>query len=166
MKYNNLGRSGLKVSEISLGSWITFGGNLDMYGARKVMREAYAHGVNFFDNAEVYAKGKAEDLMGQALKDFRRADLVIATKIYWGGNGPNDTGLSWKHLVEGTKASLKRMNLEYIDVLFCHRPDVSTPIEETVRAIDHLVRGGYVFYWGTSEWAADQIIAAVQAAKE
>jgi len=129
------------------------------------MQRAFELGVNFFDNAEVYAKGEAEVLMGEALRSFRREDLVISTKIFWGGNGPNDTGLSWKHLVEGTRNSLRRMKLTYVDVLFCHRPDPLTPIEETVRAMDYIIKSGYAFYWGTSEWSAEQIESAFATAE-
>lgn len=162
MKYKNLGRSGLKVSELSLGSWITFGNALNAASVKSCMHRAFELGVNFFDNAEVYAKGEAEILMGEALRGFRREDLVISTKIFWGGNGPNDTGLSWKHLVEGTRNSLRRLKLGYVDLLFCHRPDPSTPIEETVRAMDYIIKSGYAFYWGTSEWSAEQITAAYE----
>lgn len=164
MKYNKLGRAGIKLSELSLGTWITYGNNLDLAGVKKVMHAAHDLGVNFFDCAEGYARGDAESLMGEALREFRREDLVISTKIYWGGNGPNDTGLSWKHLVEGTRSSLRRLKLTYVDLLFCHRPDPTTPIEETVRAIDYIIRAGYAFYWGTSEWSADQIEQAFKIA--
>lgn len=166
MKYNNLGRSGLRVSEISFGSWLTFGSNLDQSAVKEFMRFAVNSGINFFDNAEVYAKGESELLMGEALKEFRREDLVISTKIYWGGNGPNDTGLSWKHLVEGTRNSLRRMRVNYLDIIFCHRPDPITPMEETVRAMDHIIKSGYAFYWGTSEWSAAQIQQAFQVAEK
>ncbi len=166
MKYKNLGKSGIKVSELSFGSWITFGNTLDVKNVKTCMRKAFDLGINFFDNAEVYSKGDAELLMGEAIKDYRREDLVISTKIYWGGNGPNDTGLSWKHLVEGTRNSLKRLKLEYVDLLFCHRPDPSTPIEETVRALDFIIKSGYAFYWGTSEWSAQQIEKAFIAAEK
>lgn len=151
MEYRNLGKAGIKISELSLGSWITFGKNFDINGVKECMRTAYDAGINFFDNAEVYGNGVSELLMGETLKDFRRENLVISTKIFWGGNGPNDEGLSWKHLMEGTKNSLKRLQLDYVDLLFCHRPDPSTPIEETVRAMDLIVRSGKAFYWGTSE---------------
>ena len=164
MEYRNLGKSGLKVSELSLGSWITFGGSLDVQGVRQCMKTAYDHGVNFFDNAEAYANGASEHLMGEALKEYRRQDLVISTKIFWGGKGVNDNGLSWKHLVEGTKRSLQRMGLDYLDLIYCHRPDHLTPIEETVRAIDVLIKQGLVFYWGTSEWKASEIEAAYEIA--
>lgn len=166
MKYNNLGRAGIKVSELSLGSWLTFGSSFDMKGAKSLMRHAVERGINFFDNAEVYGKGESERIMGQVLKDFSREDLVISTKIYWGGEGPNAVGLSWKRLVEGTKSSLKRLGLDYVDLLFCHRPDHTTPVEETVRAIDSLIRQGCAFYWGTSEWPEDRIREAYQIAKQ
>lgn len=164
MEYRHLGKSGIKVSALSLGSWITFGGSLDVQGVRECMRVAYENGINFFDNAEAYANGMSEYLMGEVLKDYRRQDFLISTKIFWGGKGVNDTGLSWKHLVEGTKQSLRRMNLDYVDLLFCHRPDPLTPIEETVRAIDVLIKQGLVFYWGTSEWKASEIEAAFEIA--
>lgn len=164
MEYRHLGKSGIKVSELSFGSWITFGGSLDMQGVRQCMKAAFDHGVNFFDNAEAYANGASEFLMGEALKEYRRQDLVISTKIFWGGKGINDSGLSWKHLVEGAKRSLQRMGLDYVDLLFCHRPDPLTPIEETVRAIDVLIKQGLVFYWGTSEWKASEIEAAYEIA--
>jgi len=166
MEYRNLGKAGIKISELSLGSWITFGKNFDIDGVREYMHTAYDAGINFFDNAEVYGNGVSELLMGEALKDFRRENLVISTKIFWGGNGPNDEGLSWKHLMEGTKNSLKRLQLDYVDLLFCHRPDPSTPIEETVRTMDLIVRSGKAFYWGTSEWSAKQIEEAHRIAKE
>jgi len=157
MEYRNLGKAGIKVSELSLGSWVTFGGSLDASLALKCMKSAFDHGCNFFDNAEVYSHGKSEIIMGEALKNFKREDLVISTKIFWGGEGPNDIGLSWKHLIEGTKNSLLRLQLSYVDLLFCHRPDPSTPIEETVRAMDNIIRSGLAFYWGTSEWSAIEI---------
>lgn len=166
MHYNKLGRAGIRVSEISFGSWITFAKQIDLDQAKEFLHIAFDNGVNYFDTAEGYAHGEAEVLMGKAVKDFRRQDLVIATKIFWGGNGPNDTGLSRKHLIEGTKNSLKRLDLEYVDLLFCHRPDPETPIEETVLAMDYLVRGGYAFYWGTSEWSAMQIEAAYEVAEK
>lgn len=166
MQYNKLGKAGIRVSEISFGSWITFGKQIGLSAVKTLMHTAFDHGINFFDNAEGYAHGEAETLMGKALKEFRREDLVISTKIFWGGNGPNDTGLSRKHLLEGTKNSLKRLKLEYVDLLFCHRPDQNTPIEETVLAMDYLVRQGYALYWGTSEWSYDQIESAFTIAKE
>jgi voltage-dependent potassium channel beta subunit len=157
MEYRRLGSSGIKVSELSFGSWLTFGHQLDVHAAKECMSYAFDHGVNFFDNAEVYGKGKAEEVMGHVIKTFNRDEIVISTKIFWGGEGINQKGLSWKHLVEGTKASLKRLDLEYVDILFCHRPDFQTSIEESVRAIDTLIKQGLVFYWGTSEWPAERI---------
>lgn len=165
MEYRRLGKAGLKVSELSFGSWITFGSNLNLNNIRQCLKMAFDAGINFFDNAEVYANGASELLMGEAIKDLRREDLVISTKIFWGGKGPNATGLNWKHLVEGTKGSLRRLQLDYVDLLFCHRPDPTTPIEETVRAMDVLVRSGLAFYWGTSEWRAEDIEEAHQIAR-
>lgn len=166
MQYNRLGKAGLRISELSYGSWVTFGKQVGVNDAKTIMHAAYDHGINFFDNAEAYAQGEAEIIMGKILKDFRREDLVISTKIFWGGSGPNDTGLSRKHLLEGTMRSLKRLQLDYVDLLFCHRPDVNTPITETVLAMDYLVRQGYVLYWGTSEWSALQIEEAYLTAEK
>jgi len=162
MEYRRLGSSGLRVSTLSFGSWVTFGQQLDVDAALGSMRAAYEAGCNFFDNAEAYAAGESERLMGEALKKsgWRRSELVISTKLFWGGRGPNDTGLSRKHIIEGLDASLKRMQLDYVDLLFCHRPDLHTPIEETVRAMSHVIDQGKVFYWGTSEWSAAQILEA------
>lgn len=166
MQYNNLGKAGIRVSEISFGSWITFGKQIGTKEVSQLMHAAFEHGINFFDNAEAYAHGEAEVLMGKTIQEFHREDLVISTKIFWGGNGPNDTGLSRKHLLEGTKNSLRRLQLDYVDLLFCHRPDPNTPIEETVLAMDYLVRQGYAFYWGTSEWSHDQIESAFTIAEQ
>ena len=167
MEYRSLGRSGLKVSALSYGSWVTFGDQIDTDRAAECMRVAYDHGVNFFDNAEAYAGGQAERMMGEIIRDagWDRTDLVVSTKIFWGGDGPNDQGLSRKHLVEGTRASLDRLQMDYVDLLYCHRPDVDTPIEETVRAMSFLVDAGYAFYWGTSEWSAQQIRHAYEVAR-
>ncbi|MCE5315833.1 MAG: aldo/keto reductase, partial [Parachlamydia sp.] len=154
----------MKISEISYGSWITFGSSLDLNRVKECLRAAREVGINFFDTAEEYADGHAELLLGEAFKLYRREELVISTKIFWGGKGPNDIGLSWKHLVEGTKNSLRRLQLDYVDLLFCHRPDPDTPIEETVRAMDTLVRSGFAFYWGTSEWSAAQLEEAYRIA--
>jgi voltage-dependent potassium channel beta subunit len=165
MNYRKLGRSGLEVSELSYGSWVTFGSQLDVEGSKKLIRQAVDAGVNFLDNAEAYAAGMSESLMGVALKSYRREDLVVSTKIFWGGSGPNQTGLSRKHLLEGTRNSLKRLQLDYVDLLFCHRPDPKTPIEETVLAMDYLVRSGQALYWGTSEWSAEQVTQAIEFAR-
>ena len=165
MQYNKLGSAGIRVSELSFGSWITFSKQLGVNEVKKFMHTAFDNGINFFDNAEAYAQGEAEKLMGEILKDFRREDLVVSTKIFWGGNGPNDTGLSRKHLIEGTKNSLRRMQLDYVDLLFCHRPDPNVSIEETVLAMHSLVEKNYAFYWGTSEWSAAQITEAYEIAE-
>lgn len=166
MDYRRMGNSGLVVSEISFGSWITFGSSLDLNGIKKCIRIAYENGVNFFDNAEVYSNGASELLMGEILRDYRREDLVVSTKIFWGGDGANDVGLSRKHLMEGVKNSLRRLQLDYVDILYCHRPDPNTPIEETVRAMDSVIRSGQAYYWGTSEWKASDIDEAFRIAKE
>lgn len=165
MQYNKLGKAGIRLSELGFGSWITFGKQITLPDIKTLMHTAFDNGINFFDNAESYAHGEAEILMGKAIKEFRREDLVISTKIFWGGNGPNDTGLSRKHLIEGTKNSLKRLRLDHVDLLYCHRPDPNTPIDETVLAMDYLVREGLVFYWGTSEWSETQIDAAYKTAE-
>lgn len=167
MEYRNLGRSGLKVSALSYGSWVTFGKQIDVDKAAEMMKIAYDAGVNFFDNAEAYAQGESEIIMGKALKKlgWKRSDLVLSTKIFWGGEGPNDRGLSRKHILEGTKAALGRLQVDYVDLVFCHRPDYETPIEETVRAMSYLVNQGYALYWGTSEWSAQEITAAYEIAE-
>jgi len=167
MKYRYLGHSGLKVSELSFGSWVTFGSQVDVDKAITLMKIAYDAGVNFFDNAEVYSGGQSEEIMGKALKKlgWKQEDLVLSTKIFWGGDGPNERGLSRKHIIEGMNGSLKRMGLEYVDLVFAHRPDIHTPIEETVRAFNHLIDQGKAFYWGTSEWSAQQIMEAYGVAR-
>lgn len=167
MQYNHLGRSGLKVSALSYGSWVTFGDQIDTERAAECMQVAYDHGVNFFDNAEAYSGGQSEVMMGNIIQDkgWDRTDLVVSTKIFWGGKGPNDQGLSRKHVIEGTEAALDRLQMDYVDLVFCHRPDVETPIEETVRAMSYLVDQGYAFYWGTSEWNAQQIRHAYEVAR-
>eukprot|EP00882_Tetradesmus_deserticola_P001560 GHRQ01001683.1.p1 GENE.GHRQ01001683.1~~GHRQ01001683.1.p1 ORF type:complete len:325 (+),score=119.43 GHRQ01001683.1:212-1186(+) len=159
MEYRRLGTTGLKVSALSYGAWVTFGTQVPLQQAKELLQAARDAGVNFFDNAEVYAKGQAEEIMGKAIKElgWKRSDLVISTKVFWGGQGPNDTGLSRKHIIEGTQASLARLQLEYVDVLFCHRPDPNTPIEETVRAMNWVINQGWALYWGTSEWSAEQL---------
>ena len=168
MRYRRLGKTGLKLSELSLGSWVTFGGQVGDDAARACMTAAYDAGVNFFDGAEVYSKGEAERAMGRVLKQagWRRESLVLSTKIFWGGDGPNDVGLSHKRVIEGVHGALKRWQVDYFDLVFCHRPDPNTPIEETVRAFDILVKQGKVFYWGTSEWSAAEVITAIKVARE
>ncbi|PWA27982.1 hypothetical protein CTI12_AA627520 [Artemisia annua] len=167
MQYKNLGRSGLKVSQLSYGAWVSFGNQIDVKEAKTLLQTCRDHGVNFFDNAEVYANGRAEEIMGQAIRElgWKRSDIVVSTKIFWGGPGPNDKGLSRKHIIEGTKASLKRLDMEYVDLIYCHRPDIITPIEETVRAMNFVIDQGWAFYWGTSEWSAQQITEACEVAK-
>lgn len=163
-----MGGSGLKVSEFSLGAWVTYGGQVSEDDAMKCMSAAYDLGVNFFDNAEAYAHGNAEIVMGNVIKKlgWRREDIVVSSKVFWGGKGPNDQGLSRKHIYEACKNSMKRLQLDYLDLFFCHRPDPSTPIEETVRAMDDLVHQGKILYWGTSEWSAADIMRAHGLAKE
>jgi len=166
MEYRNLGRTGLRVSTLSYGAWVSFGNQLGVKDAAGILSRCREAGVNFFDNAEVYADGKAEEIMGAAIKQlgWKRSDLVISTKLFWGGSGPNDKGLSRKHIIEGTKASLKRLDMDYVDLIYCHRPDVNTPIEETVRAMNWVIDHGYAYYWGTSEWSAQQITEAWEVA--
>jgi aryl-alcohol dehydrogenase-like predicted oxidoreductase len=167
VEYRFLGSSGLQVSALSYGSWITFGTQIGEDVVFECVKAAYDSGVNFFDTAEAYAGGLAETLLGRAMKragwkraGWKRSDLVISTKVFWGGRGPNDRGLSRKHVIEGVNASLARLQLDYADLLFCHRPDKFAPVEETVRAMSFLVDQGKAFYWGTSEWSADQIVEA------
>jgi voltage-dependent potassium channel beta subunit len=169
MNYRRLGRSGLKVSELSLGSWITYGNQLDANAARECMAAAWDRGVNFFDNAEVYAAGKSEELMGEAFRKlgWPRLRYVVSTKFFWGiGDGPNEKNtLNRKYLLHGIDASLGRLQLDYVDLVFCHRPDPNTPLEETVWAMHDMIARGKALYWGTSEWPAAQIRAAWQIAE-
>jgi voltage-dependent potassium channel beta subunit len=162
MQYRRLGKSGLKLSALSYGSWVTFSFQLDEDAAGRLMRIAYDAGVNFFDTAEVYAGGASETIMGRALRKsgWGRDTYCISSKVFWGGDRPTQRGLSRKHVHDGCHASLRRLELDYLDLLFCHRPDPETPVEETVHAMDTLVRQGKVLYWGTSEWSADQILEA------
>jgi voltage-dependent potassium channel beta subunit len=162
MNYRRLGKAGIKLSELSLGAWVTYGETVGQEVAEKCMAAAREHGVNFFDNAESYGHGQAETVIGNVIKKlrWRREDVVISTKIFWGGEGPNDTGLSHKHVIEGVNNSLRRLQLDYVDLVFCHRPDRNTPIEETVRAMDRIIREGKAFYWGTSEWTAAEVMRA------
>lgn len=165
MKYRRLGNSGLKVSEISLGSWLTYGKTVEDNTAEKTIHKAYELGINFFDSANVYERGEGERVMAGALKEYPRESYVITTKAFWPmGEGPNDRGLSRKHVIEQANASLKRMNLDYVDIFYCHRYDPETPVEETLRAIDDLIRQGKILYAGVSEWSAAQIEEAVSVA--
>ncbi|MCR2821537.1 aldo/keto reductase family protein [Lederbergia panacisoli] len=162
MNYRRLGRSGLKVSEISLGSWLTYGKSVEDNTAEKTIHKAYELGINFFDSANVYERGQGEIVMAKALKEFARESYVITTKAFWPmGDGPNDRGLSRKHVFEQLHNSLKRMELDYVDIFYCHRYDPETPVDETLRVIDDLIRQGKILYAGVSEWTAAQIEEAV-----
>jgi voltage-dependent potassium channel beta subunit len=164
MNYRRLGRSGLKVSELSFGSWVTYGNQVDTRAARELMAAAYDAGVNFFDNAEIYAKGESEAIMGKVLKElgWSRINFVVSTKFYWGmRTGVNDNNtLNRKYLLDAIDGSLKRLQLDYVDLVFCHRADPTTPVEETVWAMHDIIARGKALYWGTSEWTADEIRAA------
>ena len=168
MNYRRLGSAGIKLSELSLGAWVTYGGQVGEDMANKCMSKAYELGVNFFDNAEAYAHGNAEVVMGNVIKKlgWKREDIVVSSKVFWGGQGPNDHGLSRKHIYEACRRSLRRLQLDYLDLFFCHRPDPDTPIEETVRAMDDLVHQGLVLYWGTSEWTGADIMRAYGIARD
>jgi len=168
MRYNRLGSAGIRLSELSLGAWVTYGGQVGEDGAQKCMSKAYDLGVNFFDNAEAYAHGNAETVMGNVIKkmEWKRSDIVVSSKVFWGGESSNDRGLSRKHIYEACRRSLKRLQFDYLDLFFCHRPDPETPIEETVRAMDDLVHQGLILYWGTSEWTAADIMRAYAIARE
>jgi voltage-dependent potassium channel beta subunit len=167
MQYRRLGKTGLKVSALSLGSWVTFANQVDLKPAKDMMSAAYDAGVNFFDNAEGYAAGQSEVVMGQALADlgWRRDSYAVSSKVFWGGDKPTQRGLSAKHVHDACHGALKRLQVDYLDLFFCHRPDLDTPIEETVRAMDNLIRQGKVIYWGTSQWTAQQITEAHVAAR-
>jgi len=170
MTYRNLGKSGLKVSTLSFGSWITFGNQIGDGTAEKLMQIAYDHGVNFFDNAEIYAHGQSEVVMGNILKkmNWDRTSYVVSSKVFFGDGGqkPNQTGLNRKHVFEACHAALKRLQVDYLDLYFCHRPDKSTPMEETVWTMNQLIQQGKVLYWGTSEWSAQEIMEAHMVAKD
>lgn len=168
MNYRRLGKAGIKISELSLGAWVTYGGQVGEDIALKCMSAAYDAGVNFYDNAEAYARGNAEIVMGNVIKKlgWRRDGIVVSSKVFWGGDGPNDQGLSHKHIYEACRNSMKRLQLDYLDLFYCHRPDPNTPIEETVRAMDDLIHQGKILYWGTSEWSAADIMRAHSIARE
>ena len=167
MPYRRLGRSGLPVSALSFGSWVTFGAQMDLGEAAACMRRAYEAGVNFFDNAEAYAGGESETLMGKALskEGWSRDSFIVSSKVFWGGDRPTQRGLHRKHVRDACDAALKRLQVDYLDLYFCHRPDIDTPIEEVVYSMDQLVRAGKVLYWGTSEWSAQQIQEAAGIAR-
>jgi voltage-dependent potassium channel beta subunit len=170
MEYRNLGRSGLQVSSLSLGSWLTFGKQIGDDIAERLMAVAYDHGVNFFDNAEIYARGQSEVVMGRILRklNWDRSTYLVSSKVFFGDGGklPNQTGLSRKHVFEACHAALRRLQVDYLDLYFCHRPDKNTPIAETVWAMNHLIAQGKVLYWGTSEWSAQEIMEAHVVARE
>ena len=168
MNYRRLGKSGLKLSELSFGSWVTFSTQLDDSKAGDCMKVAYDSGVNFFDNAEGYANGESELIMGKVLSRMKwpRDSYCVSSKVYWGGEKPTQKGLSRKHIHDACHSALERLKVDYLDLFFCHRPDRHTPIEETVRAMDSLVKQGKVLYWGTSEWSADEIRAAYGLARQ
>jgi len=161
MEYRRLGSAGIKVSALSLGSWVTYSTQVDITAAANMMAAAHDRGVNFFDNAETYAAGKSEEIMGTALKKlgWRRASYLVSTKLYWGlHEGPNEKNtLNRKYLMQGIDGSLKRLDMDFVDLLFCHRPDPDTPMEEVVWAMNDIVASGKALYWGTSEWSAEQI---------
>jgi voltage-dependent potassium channel beta subunit len=169
MEYRHLGKAGIQVSELSFGSWVTFHTQADVDAAVEMMAAAYDHGVNFFDNAESYAGGKSEWVMGEALKKlgWRRSSYLVSSKFYWGlnDNVNEHHTLNRKYLVEGINGSLKRFDLDYVDIIYCHRPDRNTPIEETVWAMHNIIEWGKALYWGTSEWSAAEIVAAIETAE-
>ncbi len=169
MNYRHIGKAGIQVSELSFGSWVTFHHQAGVEQAGEMMAAAYDAGVNFFDNAEVYAGGKSEEVMGAALKKlgWRRGSYLISTKFFWGlHDGPNEKDtLNRKYLIEAINGSLRRLGLDYVDLIFCHRPDPSTPIEETVWAMHNIIEWGKALYWGTSEWSAAEIVAAIEIAE-
>ncbi|MCB9451339.1 MAG: aldo/keto reductase family protein [Anaerolineaceae bacterium] len=167
MEYRRVGKSGLKVSAISLGAWLTFGSKrVEQEAAKTCIRTAIENGINFIDVADMYSYGQAEVVVGEVVKDYKRSDLVISTKAYWPmSDNVNDRGLSRKHITESVNASLKRFNLDYVDIFFCHRFDDETPVEETVRAIDDLIAQGKILYWGTSMWNATELTEGNAVAK-
>lgn len=164
MEYRRLGKSGLQVSELSFGSWVTFGNQIDTGTSERLMDIAYDAGVNFFDNAEIYASGKSEEVMGEILKkkDWPRDTYCVSSKVFFGAGGklPTQRGLHRKHVVEACEAALRRLQVDYLDLYFCHRPDKETPIEETVWTMHNLIQQGKILYWGTSEWSAQEIMEA------
>jgi len=163
MNYRRLGKTGIKISEISLGAWLTYGKTIDEKGARRIIFHAIEQGINFIDISDIYAKGKAEEVIGQCIVDLNRSDLVISSKAFWPmSDNVNDRGLSRKHLFESIHKTLKRLRTDYLDIYFCHRFDPETEIEEVVRAMDDLVHQGKILYWGTSVWEVDQIDDALQ----
>ena len=167
MQYRRLGKAGVQVSALSFGSWVTFGNQVDLNIAKECMHHAYDNGINFFDNAEVYAAGKSEEVMGKIIAEagWNRDSFLVSSKVFWGGDKPNQMGLSRKRLVEACHAALKRLQVDYLDFYFCHRPDKNTPMEETVWAMHNLIQQGKVLYWGTSEWSAQEVQEAFMVAR-
>ena len=167
MEYRRLGNAGMKVSSVSLGAWLTYGGSVENKVASDCLHAAIEHGINFIDVADIYARGEAETVVGGVIKEYKRSDLVVSTKVYWPmSDNVNDTGLSRKHIMESIDKSLKRLGTDYVDMYFCHRYDPFTPVEEVVRAMDDLVHAGKVLYWGTSVWSAAQLESAVGTARQ
>lgn len=168
MEYRRLGKAGLKVSALSLGSWVTFGKQVDMNDAKTLLKTAYDGGINFFDNAEGYEAGESEKIMGDAIAGLglARDTYAVSSKVFWGGNKQMQLGLNAKHVRDACDAALQRLRVDYLDLYFCHRPDIDTPIEETVRAMHNLIQQGKVMYWGTSEWSAQQITQAHAIARQ
>ena len=168
MNYRNLGKTGLKISELSYGSWVTFSFQLDQKDATDMLKIAYDNGINFFDNAEAYASGDSEKIMGKAIKSlgWKRDTYIISSKVFWGGEKPTQRGLSHKHVVDACNNALRRLQVDYLDLYFCHRPDPETSIEETVRAMHTLIMQGKVCYWGTSEWSALDIQEAYEISRK
>jgi len=166
MDYRRLGKSGLKVSEFSYGSWVTFAKQVDVAPAKDMLTAAYDAGINFFDNAEGYEQGRSELVMGQAIEElgWSRDSFIVSSKVFWGGEKPTQRGLSAKHVTEACHMALRRLRVDHLDLYFCHRPDIDTPIAETVRAMHNLIAQGKVLYWGTSEWSGQQITEAHAAA--
>lgn len=162
MEYRRMGKTGLQLSALSFGTWVTFGNQIDNEVSEDLLKLAYEQGINFFDNAEAYANGQSEIVMGNILKKtgWDRSTYVVSSKVFWGGEKPNQKGLMRKHIVEACHAALKRLQVDYLDLFYCHRPDVHTPIAETVWTMHHLIQQGKVLYWGTSEWSAQQITEA------
>ena len=164
MEYRKFGSTGLQVSALSFGTWLTFGKQIADTTAEELMIKAYDAGINFFDNAEIYARGKSEEVMGNILSKVKwtRSSYMVSSKVFFGfeENKPNQRGLSRKHIIEGCDAALKRLQVDYIDLYYCHRPDKDTPILETVQAMNHLIQQGKILYWGTSEWSAQEILQA------
>lgn len=162
MEYRRLGKSGLKVSEFSYGSWVTFAKQVDVEPAKEMLSAAYEAGINFYDNAEGYEQGRSELVMGQAIEElgWTRDSFIVSSKVFWGGPKPTQRGLSAKHVTDACHAALRRLRVDYLDLYFCHRPDLDTPVEETVRAMHNLILQGKVLYWGTSEWSGQQITEA------